>query len=99
MASDAALAPEDQALLARLAERVVDLRLDVPALLALETVRPLSVIASQGMIFFEPLAQAFLRLPDYRRFAALAERREALEALAALIEKRVDETRAARRTR
>ena len=36
------------------------------------------------MIFFEPLVQALLRFGDYRRFAALAERRDALEALTTL---------------
>jgi hypothetical protein len=43
------------------------------------------------MLFFEPFAQALFRLPDYRRVAALVERREALEALSALIERAADE--------
>src|SRR5437762_984704 len=84
-------APEDQALLEKLARRVVELRLETPALLTLETARPLSVLAGQAMLFFEPFAQALLRLPDYRRLAALVERREALEALATLIERATDE--------
>jgi hypothetical protein len=69
----------------------VELRLETPALLTLETARPLSVIAGQAMLFFEPFAQAMFRLPDYRRVAALVERREALEALAAMIEQATDE--------
>jgi hypothetical protein len=88
MASEPPLAEADRRLLERVAARVVELHLEVPALLALETVRPLSVVASQGMIFFEPLVQSLLRLGDYRRFAELAERRETLEALAALIEEK-----------
>jgi len=86
----AELAPEDVALLERLAQRVVDLRLETPALLTIETARPLSLLAGQAMIFFEPFAQALFRYPDYRRVAALIERREALEALARLIEQRAD---------
>jgi hypothetical protein len=86
-----ALAPEDQALLERLARRVVELRLETPALLTLETARPLSVLAGQAMLFFEPFAQALFRLPHYRRVAALVERREALEALAGMIERATDE--------
>ena len=91
------LAAEDRALLERVAVRVVELRLEVPAILTLESVRPLSFVASQAMIFFQPLVQALLRFGDYQRFAALAERRDALEVLTALIERRVEEARAARR--
>jgi hypothetical protein len=92
------LAAEDLALLERVAARVVELRLEVPAILTLESVRPLSFVASQAMIFFQPLVQALLRFDDYGRFAALAERRDALETLTTLIERRAGESRAARRT-
>ena len=91
------LAAGDLALLERVAARVVELHLEVPAILTLESVRPLSFVASQAMIFFQPLAQALLRFPDYQRFAKLAERRDALEALTALIERRAGESRSARR--
>ena len=90
MAADV-LAPEDRVLLERLARRVVELRLETPALLTIETARPLSVLAGQAMLFFEPFAQALFRFPDYRRVAALVERREALEALATMIERATDE--------
>jgi hypothetical protein len=85
------LTDDDRALLEKLARRVVELRLETPALLTIETARPLSVIAGQAMLFFEPFAQAMFRLPDYRRVAALVERREAMEALSALIERATDE--------
>jgi hypothetical protein len=91
-----ALTYDDRALLERLARRVVELRLETPALLTLETARPLSVLAGQAMLFFEPFAQALFRLPDYRRLAALVERREAMEALAAMIERAADEREQAR---
>ena len=90
MASDV-LAPEDRALLERLAKRVAELRLEVPALLTLETARPLSVLAGQAMLFFEPLVQSMFRLGEYRRVAALVERREALAELSRLIEAAADE--------
>jgi hypothetical protein len=86
----AELAPEDLALLERLAERVVALRLETPAVLTLESTRPLSVLAGQAMLFFEPFAQALFRYPDYRRLAALIERRDAMEALTRLIEERAE---------
>lgn len=98
MASETpALAAEDLALLERVAARVVELRLEVPAILTLESVRPLSFVASQAMIFFQPLVQALLRFSEYQRFAALAERRDALESLIALIERHAGDARAARR--
>lgn len=98
---DPAFAPEDLDLLDRLAARVVELRMETPAILALEGGRPLTVVASQAMIFFEPMVAAFFRLPDYRRFATLVERRETVEHLLQRIESRAeaarDERAAARR--
>ena len=85
------LAEQDLALLEKLARRVVELRLETPALLTLETARPLSLLAGQAMLFFEPFAQALFHLPDYRRVAALVERREALEELVRSIERATDE--------
>ncbi len=91
------IAPEDEALLTRVAERVVELHLETPALLSLEGGRPLSLLASQSLLFLEPIVLALLRLPDYRRFAALVERRDVLERLATLIESRAEEAARARR--
>jgi hypothetical protein len=96
MASEAALSPEDRVLLERLAARVVELRLETPAILALESGRPLSLLASQTMLFFEPLAQALFRMPDYRRYATLVERRDVLEQLTRMIEDCADASRRAR---
>jgi hypothetical protein len=90
-ASPPELLPEDRELLERLARRIVELRLETPALLTLETGRPLSLLAGQAMIFFEPFVQALFRLPDYQRVAALVERRDALESLAQMIERGADE--------
>lgn len=99
MASEAPLAPEDTALLERLAARVVELRMEVPAILALETGKPLSVLAGQAMGFFEPMVQSLFSFPDYRRWAALIERRDAIEALILRIEDRADRAREERRPR
>ena len=96
MASDP-LGAEDLALLARVADRVVELRLETPAILTLEGARPLSLVAGQAMIFFEPLVQALFRIADYRRFATLVERRDVLEHLALQIEERAETARRARR--
>ena len=60
-------------------------------------VKPLALLASQTLAFFEPIVQSLFHLSDYRRFAALVERREALEALIVMIEARADAARSARR--
>jgi hypothetical protein len=93
------LAEADLALLERLARRVAELRLETPALLTLETARPLSVLAGQAMLFFEPFAQALFQFTEYRRVAALVERREALEALVGMIERAADERERAGRAK
>lgn len=93
MTSDPELTAEDQALLDRVARRVVELHAEVPAILTLESARPLTVIASQAMIFFEPMVQALFRFSDYRRFATLIERRETVELLVRRIEQAADAAR------
>jgi hypothetical protein len=98
MASEPQLSPEDLALLDRLAARVVELRMEVPAILTLEGGKPLSVLAGQAMIFFEPFVQSLFSFPDYRRYAALTERREAIEALIVRIEEHSERARTQRRS-
>jgi len=98
MVSSDPLPPADLALLERVAARVVDSRLEAPAILALETAKPVSLLAGQAMIFFEPLLQVLMPGPEVRRFAKLLERRETLEQLAVLIETRAEQARAERRS-
>lgn len=84
--SEGALRPEDERLLDRIADRVVGMSMTVPAILFLESVKPLSFVGSQALYFFEPMVRAFFTVPEYERFAALLERRETLEALLVRIE-------------
>ncbi len=87
MGSDSVpFAEGDLALFDRVAARVVELRAEIPAILTLESLRPLTVVASQAMIFFEPLVQSLFRFSEYRRFAILLERRESIEVLIQRIE-------------
>ena len=97
MSSEAVITPEDRALLGRIAARIVELHLEVPALLTIEGAKPLSLLAGQTMVFFEPIVGAFLRLPDSRRFSQLIERRETLDILMRLIEEHADTAQSARR--
>jgi hypothetical protein len=85
-----ALAPEDQALFDRLAQWLVDRSLETPAILFLESVRPMSFVGAQAMHFFEPFARALFAVPDYERIARLMERRSNLELLVRTIEATAD---------
>lgn len=91
------LTEEDAAVLERVATRVVDLHMEVPAILTIEGGLPMSVVAGQALHFFQPVVQALFRLPDYQRFALLVERRDALQYLVSLIEARAEEVRRAQR--
>jgi len=65
----------------------------VPAILFLESVKPLSFVGSQAMYFFEPMVRALFAVPEYERVAALMERRESVEALLVAIERRDEDQR------
>ena len=56
-------------------------RMELPAILHRSKPADRSRCSRDRPHFFEPFVTAMLRLPDYRRFALLIERREAIEAL------------------
>ena len=86
------LPPEDQALFDQLARWLVERRLETPAVLFLETARPLSFVGSQAMHFFQPFANALFATPDYERFARLLDDRGNVEILIQTIEREADRT-------
>ena len=94
-----ALPPEDQAVFDRLARWIVERRLETPALLFLESSRPLSFVGSQAMHFFHPLASVLFTGPDYGRLARLLEDRENLSILLATLEGEADRREAEARAR
>ena len=61
-------------------------RLTVPAVLFLESVKPLHFVGSQMLVFFEPMVHAFTGGRDYTRFAQLMEDSDALEQFLVMIE-------------
>ena len=81
---------QEREVLTRLADEVVRRRMAVPAIFVLETMRPLSFIASQGLIFFEPIVRTMLSLKDYDVFARALERRENVDWLVRYLEERED---------
>ena len=71
----------------------------VPAILFLESVKPLSFVGSQALYFFEPMVRALFAVPEYERFAAMMERRENVEALLVAIERKDEAERRAQKER
>ena len=78
--------PETLALLAKLAERVVAARMTTPAILFLETMKPVSFIGSQAIGFFEPMVRMVFQWSEVERLRVAMEDRENIERLLLMIE-------------
>lgn len=79
-----------QELFQKVAQRIVDLRLTPLAIVTLESVKPLTFVGSQLMVFFQPIFTALFPFRQYDEFAALLEERENVEELIRMIEKLED---------
>lgn len=80
------LSAEQVRLFERLADRVVKLRFTLPAMVFLESVRPLNFVGSQAMLFFAPMVHALFAGHEYDLLQQALERRETLGYLADLLE-------------
>jgi len=77
---------EDHRLIRRLA-RTIDRRgMSAPAILFLESVRPLNYIGSQAMVFLRPFLTFLFSPQDVERLAQIVERREGIHAIIEAIE-------------
>lgn len=80
--------PEDEdRILEKLSKKVVEKGMAVPAILFLESVKPLNFIGSQTMVFFEPMIQTIFNFKDYDTLRLSLEKRETIEILLQKIEK------------
>ncbi len=87
----------------KIAAKVVSLKMTVPAILFLESVKPLNFIGAQALVFFEPFVQTLFNFKEYDTFRLMMERRENVERLLLKIEeldaKLLAEEKAARKAR
>ena len=81
------LTAEEEAILDKLANKAVERGMAMPSILFLESVKPLNFIASQTMVFFEPIIQTIFNFKDYNTLRTALERRESIEILLLKIEK------------
>lgn len=84
--ADLAQKQAEAELMRRLAAKVVEWQMTVPAILFLESVKPLNYIGAQAMVFFEPIVQTVFNLKDYDTMRIMMEKRENVELLLLKIE-------------
>jgi hypothetical protein len=71
--------PEQEAAVDKVARFIVRFGMTVPAILSLETMRPLAFVGSQFMHLLTPSLTAFLTVPEWDAMARLLEDRRGLE--------------------
>ena len=79
--------PEHREIMDRFAKRVVDWRMTAPAILFLESSKPLSFLGNQALIFFQPMVQSIFNFKTYDEVAEILDDRDNLEYLLSSIEK------------
>ncbi|MBM3327314.1 MAG: hypothetical protein FJY65_10165 [Calditrichaeota bacterium] len=85
---EASLTDRQRELVSKLADRIVRLRMTTPAILFLESVRPLNYVGSQVMVFFAPVVRGFFGMPEWDEFRLILEHRESIGYLCDQIEAR-----------
>jgi hypothetical protein len=81
------LTPQQEEILLKIARKVVHWKMSVPAILFLESVKPLNYVGSQMMAFFAPFVETLFSWKDYDEFRKMMEERETIERLLQKIEK------------
>ncbi|MDA0335661.1 MAG: hypothetical protein O2782_10885 [bacterium] len=82
---------EERDLVERLCRIVVGRKLSAPALMALESARPLSFMGSQILAFFGPIASVAFSRQDTERLIGILERRHSLDLIIDTIHRQEDE--------
>ncbi len=80
----------DISLVRKLADFVVRRNMSEPAVMFLESVRPLNYVGSQAMVFFKPILSRFFTKVEYDKLAVMLENRESIDLLIREIEQRVN---------
>ena len=87
------LEDDDTVLIRKLADFVVRRDMSVPAIMFLESVRPLNFVGSQTMVFFKPILSRFFSRYEYDKIAIILEKREVVDLLIKEIEQKADAKR------
>ena len=79
--------PEHKKVMDRFAQKIIDWRMVAPAILFIESAKPLSFLGNQALIFFQPMVQSIFNFKTYDEVAEILEDRDNLEYLLSRIEK------------
>ena len=93
MRADFQVSPQQEEAAEKVARFLIRFGLTVPALLALESMRPMSVVGSQFMHILTPSIAVFLAHDSWEELASLLEEREGLDYMIAKIEELDDQER------
>jgi hypothetical protein len=74
----------------KFSDKIVALNFSILAVVTLESIKPLSFLASQAMVFFEPIVKAFFTARDYDKLYRILEDRQLIEKLITRIEEKTD---------
>ncbi|OQX88549.1 MAG: hypothetical protein B6D65_05810 [candidate division Zixibacteria bacterium 4484_93] len=80
------LVPEELDVLRKVAKKVTEWKMAVPAILILEMSKPVNFVSSQLLLFLEPYVQLFLTSKDFSLFRSALSKRESIEKLLEFIE-------------
>ncbi|MEO0198072.1 MAG: hypothetical protein ABIM42_03635 [candidate division WOR-3 bacterium] len=72
----------------KFSDKIISLKLSTIAIVTLESIKPLSFLTSQAMVFFEPFIKAFFTAKDYGKLYRILEDRNLLELLITKIEEK-----------
>jgi len=78
--------PEHKEVMNRLAQKVIDWRMTAPAILFIESAKPLSFLGNQALVFFQPMVQSIFNFKTYDEVIEILEDRDNLEYLLSKIE-------------
>jgi len=70
----------------RIAHKIVERDLTVPAIIFLESIKPVSFLGSQMLVFANPVISLLVQSGDYYRFVRMIEDRDNVEKLTVAIE-------------
>ena len=69
----------------KIAKKIVERELTVPAIIFLESIKPVSFLGSQMLVFANPVISLLVQSGDYYRFVRMIEDRENVEKLTVAI--------------
>lgn len=88
---------EHHEIMDRFAQRIVDWRMTAPAILFLESSKPLSFLGNQALVFFQPMVQSIFNFKTYDEVTEILEDRDNVEYLISRIEELEAEQQAKQR--